>query len=332
MADHDRCSYEGCRRPHSTLRFYHIDGGSQAGGQDWRELTGSVLCNSCYLRYMKKGTLERTVHRVVSAPKNREREQEEEDRMADHGCCSYEGCKSPHNTRKFTQIDGGSQAGGQDWRELAGSVLCESCYILYRRKGRLERTQHQHEPLAASARRCSYVGCKSPHNSRKFTQIDGGSQAGGQDWRVLAGSVLCESCYMYYKKMGRLERTRHEPLAASERRCSYEGCKSPHKSSQFYQIDVHSRAGGQDWRELAGSVLCDTCYKQYRKMGTLERTVHRVVSVSACARRRSKRPDEQNHIEQNHATSSRSSSSCSMSSKRPRREQQKQQELEEEEE
>jgi len=70
------------------------------------------------------------------------------------------------------------------------------------------------------------------------------------------------------------------PLAASARRCSYEGCKSPTKGSRFHQIDEHKKAGGQDWRELAGSVLCRACYLQFSTRGTLERTEHRAVSAS----------------------------------------------------
>jgi hypothetical protein len=114
-------------------------------------------------------------------------------------------------------------------------------------------------------------------------------------------------------------------------RCSYEGCKNPTKSSRFYQIDEHKKAGGRDWRELAGSVLCMACYGQFLKTGTLERTVHRVVSVSASARRCRKRKASQSDIEQHPATSS-SSSSSSRSSKRTRSEQQEEEKEEEQEE
>ena len=61
-------------------------------------------------------------------------------------------------------------------------------------------------------------------------------------------------------------------MGKKEKRCSYEGCKSPHNSSRFIQIDGRSEAGGQDWTELAGAVLCHACYKQYSTHGTLERT------------------------------------------------------------
>ena len=196
--------------------------------------------------------------------------------------CSYEGCKSPTKGRQFHQIDEHTNAGGRDWRELAGSVLCHTCYDQFSKAGTLERTRQAREPLAGSARRCSYEGCRNPTKGSQFHQIDEHSKAGGQDWRELAGSVLCHTCYHQFRKRGTLEKTRQarEPLAASARRCSYEGCKNPTNSSKFYQVVDHTKAGGQDWRELAGSVLCETCYHQFRKRGTLERIVHRAVSAS----------------------------------------------------
>ena len=106
---------------------------------------------------------------------------------------------------------------------------------------------------------CSFPDCKSPHKSRHFYQIDEGSEAGGQDWTELGGAVLCEACYSQFLAKGTLERIKNEPLRGSARRCSYEGCKSPHNSSRFYQIDGRSEAGGQDWTELGGAVLCKAC-------------------------------------------------------------------------
>jgi hypothetical protein len=201
--------------------------------------------------------------------------------------CSYEGCKSPHESRKFIHVDGGGRAGGQDWSELAGSVLCHTCYDQFRKRGRLERTQN--EPLSGSARRCTYEGCKRPQESKQFYQIDGGSKAGGQDWTQLAGSVLCTACYLQYMTRGTLERTQNKHLAASARRCGYEGCKRPGDSSRFYQIDGGSEAGGQDWSTLGGKVLCDMCYQQFRTKGTLVRTIERAERAFNPASRASSR-------------------------------------------
>jgi len=199
--------------------------------------------------------------------------------------CSYAGCKSPHESRKFFSIDGKSGAGGQDWSELAGSVLCATCYDQFLKRGTLERTRYQHKPLAKTARRCSYEGCRDPDDSKMFYQIDGGNKAGGQDWTELAGSVLCKRCYGQFCKRGRLERIKNEPLADSARRCTYVGCKNPTESRQFVQIDGASTAGGRDWSPLAGSVLCNSCRLQYRAKGTLFRTQHQHKPLADVARR-----------------------------------------------
>ena len=102
--------------------------------------------------------------------------------------------------------------------------------------------------------RCSHEGCRNPSKSRHFYQIDEHTKAGGQDWTELAGSVLCRTCYCQFTKRSTLERTRHQhaPLAASARRCSYEGCKSPTKGSHFYQIDEHKKAGGSGLEGAGG--------------------------------------------------------------------------------
>ena len=199
--------------------------------------------------------------------------------------CSYAGCKSPQESRKFFNIDGRSSAGGQDWSGLAGSVLCATCYDQFLKRGTLERTRYQHKPLAKTARRCSYEGCRDPDDSKIFYQIDGGNKAGGQDWTDLAGSVLCKRCYGQFCKRGRLERIKNEPLAGSARRCTYMGCKNPTESRQFVQIDGASTAGGRDWSPLAGSVLCNSCRLQYRAKGTLERTQHQHKPLADIARR-----------------------------------------------
>ena len=39
-----RCTYGGCDKPDESIRFYRIEAASTAGGQDWTELSGSVLC------------------------------------------------------------------------------------------------------------------------------------------------------------------------------------------------------------------------------------------------------------------------------------------------
>lgn len=194
-----------------------------------------------------------------------------------HKRCSYPGCNRPEQGKRFYRIQPESTAGGQDWKSLAGSVLCHMCYTQFTKKGTLVRTVHRGQPLEANQKRCSYAGCKKPDSSWKFIKIAGGSKAGKKDWSALANKVICGTCYDQFKRTGTLERAFHrgDPLENTARKCTYTGCKKPTESKTFYQIHGSSTAGGKDWKCLDGSVLCESCYDQYRKRGTLERTIHR---------------------------------------------------------
>jgi hypothetical protein len=184
--------------------------------------------------------------------------------------CSYENCKRPEESSQFIQIDGNSTAGSQDWKALAGKVICNACYNQYFKKGTLCRSQNQGKAIPEASRHCSYEHCKRPHESSRFFCIDGASTAGDKDWKPVAGRILCHTCYLHYRARGTLERG--QPLSASAKRCTYENCKRPDVSRQFIQIDGTSTAGNQDWKSLEGKVLCHTCYYQYLRRGTLERS------------------------------------------------------------
>ena len=184
--------------------------------------------------------------------------------------CSYEHCKRPEESSQFIQIDGNSSAGQQDWKALAGKVICNACYNQYFKKGTLNRSQNQGKAIPEASRHCSYEGCKRPNESSRFFCIDGASSAGNKDWKPVAGRILCHTCYLHYRARGTLERG--QPLAASAKKCTYENCKRPEVSRQFIQIDGTSTAGNQDWKTLDGKVLCHTCYYQYLRRGTLERS------------------------------------------------------------
>lgn len=41
-----RCSYEDCKVPDQSSKFFLIDGSSKAGGRNWSSLAGRVLCNA----------------------------------------------------------------------------------------------------------------------------------------------------------------------------------------------------------------------------------------------------------------------------------------------
>jgi hypothetical protein len=53
-----RCTYDHCDDPTNSSKFYQIEEGKTAGGQDWSSVVGSVLCSACYNRFRKRGTLE----------------------------------------------------------------------------------------------------------------------------------------------------------------------------------------------------------------------------------------------------------------------------------
>eukprot|EP00282_Hemiselmis_andersenii_P021674 CAMPEP_0172029344 /NCGR_PEP_ID=MMETSP1041-20130122/18085_1 /TAXON_ID=464988 /ORGANISM="Hemiselmis andersenii, Strain CCMP439" /LENGTH=69 /DNA_ID=CAMNT_0012685509 /DNA_START=90 /DNA_END=296 /DNA_ORIENTATION=- len=57
-----KCTYAQCARPEQSIQFIPIDKNTTAGGQDWTPLNGETLCRACYLRYMKRGTLEHGGH------------------------------------------------------------------------------------------------------------------------------------------------------------------------------------------------------------------------------------------------------------------------------
>jgi hypothetical protein len=60
--------------------------------------------------------------------------------------------------------------------------------------------------------------------------------------------------------------------AGEPKRCWYAHCIKPEGSQRYYTIHAQCTAGGRDWGDLVGQVLCVTCYKQYGLRGTLERT------------------------------------------------------------
>ena len=56
------CSYAGCDKP-MTKRLIKVGSETKTGGQDWSQLRGKFLCDTCYCRYKRKGTLKRTVNK-----------------------------------------------------------------------------------------------------------------------------------------------------------------------------------------------------------------------------------------------------------------------------
>ena len=281
--------YENCDKPTESSEFYQIQAESSAGGQDWSSLAGKVLCSSCYQRYQRSGTLERTYKRPPTQTARR---------------CFYDLCEKPEESSKFYRIQQGKTSGGQDWSHLAGKVLCKVCYKQFQRTGSLERSKDR--PLPAATKRCSYAQCDRPDNSPDFWVIQEGSTAGGQDWSSITGRVLCSACYQRFQRSGSLEKPKTRPVGNSQRRCSYEHCDKPEDGCDFYQIQEESSAGGQDWTSLTGRILCSSCYQRYRRSGSLERTYNRPLSATQkrCMYANCDKPEESSEFYQIQAESS----------------------------
>jgi hypothetical protein len=83
------------------------------------------------------------------------------------------------------------------------------------------------------------------------------------------------------------------PATRGERRCTYAGCDRPEHGSDFHHIEAGRRSGGQDWSPLAGSTLCNACYQQYKRRGTLERSRNKPIAAGArrCTYANCEKPD-----------------------------------------
>jgi predicted NAD-dependent protein-ADP-ribosyltransferase YbiA (DUF1768 family) len=89
-------------------------------------------------------------------------------------------------------------------------------------------------------------------------------------------------------------------MSAQKKRCSYAGCKRPEESRYFFQIQADTTAGGQDWSSVKGSVLCNACYENFKRSGTLERTRSKPLAASArrCTYAGCERPEESSQFHQ----------------------------------
>jgi hypothetical protein len=189
--------------------------------------------------------------------------------------CDYDKCPDPTSSSHRYKISSGSQAGGQDWQQLAGQVLCQACYSHYSRHGTLTRKSIYCQPGEA---RCDYENCTSTSICAKAHTIRSDCQAGGRDWSAWAGKQLCSKCYKRYAFCGTLEElpgqvisSQRTRLSQEEKRCSYEGCQNPTVSRTFITISAHCAVGGRDWSSVVGRVLCQACFGRFKKHGHLKR-------------------------------------------------------------
>jgi hypothetical protein len=290
-----KCTYAQCDNPATGTRYIKVDKSSKAGGRDWSPLDGNLLCRACYNRFRDRGTLERSTPFREPLPESERK-------------CTYAECDNPTKGNKFIKIAPGYEAGGRDWSSLVDTVLCKACYDRYFKRGTLERSASRvakdgsakrspldpprpgspPRPRTATSvtmagskdgmggeegtKTCTYHLCSNPSTSSRFVKIEDGCKAGGRDWSALAGSILCHSCYNRFSYSGTLERCRKRALDDGARKCTYDKCPNPTKSSQFHQINEGCKAGNRDWTPVTGEVLCNACYSQFRHRGTLERS------------------------------------------------------------
>ena len=128
----ERCLFAGCTSPDESCRFHRISMKTKAGGQDWSSLVGTVLCNSCKIRFANTGTLEMThdwaaIHNSVLSTG-----------------CTYVGCLNPDETigTKFYQTNSTIRR------------LCTSCYHRCCASGFV---QASHENLDSSEKGCAHI-------------------------------------------------------------------------------------------------------------------------------------------------------------------------------
>eukprot|EP00282_Hemiselmis_andersenii_P041091 CAMPEP_0172072134 /NCGR_PEP_ID=MMETSP1043-20130122/14158_1 /TAXON_ID=464988 /ORGANISM="Hemiselmis andersenii, Strain CCMP441" /LENGTH=279 /DNA_ID=CAMNT_0012732591 /DNA_START=196 /DNA_END=1033 /DNA_ORIENTATION=+ len=154
--------------------------------------------------------------------------------------CTFAGCKKPDGSLNYYQIGADKATGGKDWSPLAGSVLCAACYMRFKDRGTLERSDKDKKPPPTGVKKCAYSGCEASGENIKFLVIDAGCNAGGKDWSALADSMLCQTCYDRYRKHGTLDKADAKPLDGSARKCMFDQCDKPEDSRRFVQIDGES--------------------------------------------------------------------------------------------
>lgn len=88
---------------------------------------------------------------------------------------------------------------------------------------------------------------------------------------------MCHACYGQSKSRGTLEGAmKAKPsVDGSKGRCSYEHCHRSEHRCWFVQVKEGMAARGQDCSSLAGRVLCEACYNQFSRIGTLKEGVEK---------------------------------------------------------
>lgn len=302
----DQCHNPGCDTMEETWQYFKVGRGRMWGGHDWSACSDSTLCNACFNRYLKTGTLDQSRDVVLLTDLE----------GVEH--CTYERCESPLKSSRFNYIYDGTSAGGQDWSSIVGSVLCDACFQRFSERGTLEKPKNR--LLSPSAtRQCMNEECDNQDKNSQLHQIEEARISGGKDWSAMVGKVLCNACYERYLvggtpgmpkesdkggetrslvggTFGMLKKSEEgrgwrrsssssvaipeqeqdhtmgrkpEGNNQREKRCTNELCERPDESSQFYKIEPGRTTGGHDWSSISGHLLCKACYNRFLRRGTL---------------------------------------------------------------
>ncbi len=116
-----------------------------------------------------------------------------------HCVGSVRKCVNPHckhTSPELNVVTPRWKAGGRNWSQFVGKVLCGSCVKFFRTHGELPHLQ---------AKKCTYRLCREPEGSNRYTTIDAHSKANNQEWSLIIGEVLCRACYERYQTRGTLD-------------------------------------------------------------------------------------------------------------------------------
>lgn len=248
-----KCSFEPCSRLVRVHRTHNITKGFRAGGHECSSIVGLLVCNLCYRCFSRTGSL--TLRQ--NAVKNKF-----ESPLVN---CSFGPCGRLTREHRTFNVTRSLQAGEHDSSSAVGHRLCSACYMCYSRTGNLTRSKNVVTNTTVRSVQQCFSNCSRP--AKNFHTISGKCQAGGQDWSLLKGKTVCSACYHYFQRNGHLQRK----IITALEGCSYKFCLRPNESSKYKRIDSKCQAGGRNWSELVGKVLCNSCFTYFCLRGTLER-------------------------------------------------------------
>jgi hypothetical protein len=244
------CTAPECQRPKGSRQYFQIPKGFQGGGRDWGEVVGEVLCCECFLRFSRNGKLKLNDKKVISS------------------------------TTTTSSASKKEKEGSSNSKQQQGSKNASSAHAhAHAHVHSVDSSSNKKVEMKKAMNRCANGSCEHPTDSYQYVRIDEDCTAGGRDWSEHAGTTLCNACYCRFRDRGTLERKyKRKPKPASDvpKRCTYGKCvgdasrAAPGSATgRFYNITEGFTAGGRDWRELVGEVLCQPCFSSFKKYGRI---------------------------------------------------------------